>query len=126
MENTYKVVGRVNCILSPLGDKESVSVSSVINSVIKQQKNKLGRVLLDVYVYDEDLQHLNHAWKLDIVDNKNEIKKLEDWLTQIYIKSEYRIMKYITKENWTKMIESLIQLRHEIKEKLINTKIQDD
>lgn len=126
MESTYKVVGRVNCILSPLGDKESVSVSSVINSVIKQQKNKLGRVLLDVYVYDEDLQHLNHAWKLDIVDNKNEIKKLEDWLTQIYIKSEYRIMKYITKENWTKMIESLIQLRHEIKEKLINTKIQDD
>lgn len=124
MNNTYKVAGRVNCIVSPLGDKESVIVTSNINSVIKQPQNKIGRALIDVYVYDEDLKHLNHGWKLDIEDTKNDIKKLEDWINQILIKVECRIMKYITRENWDNMIQNLIDLRFDIRQKILNSEIK--
>lgn len=123
MNETFKVVGRVNCVLNPLGDLETVIITSCINSVIKQPKNKLGRALINVYVYNGDLNHLEHGWELDIEDGQRTIKKLEEWIHQILLKVEIRIIKYITKENWTNMIEGLKQLRVDIRKKILNSNI---
>lgn len=125
MKNTvYKVTCRIICVIDPLGDKEHINLSLKMGSVIKREPNKLGKAVIELRIYENDISNLKEGFNMTITDEDEKVKTLEGWVPQILSKTEYKITKHINDDNAVNMIEELMKFRYDVREAIMNEPVK--